>query len=141
MPSGRSRSRARTAAGLGAGKAAINREANSRFSAVKFNVRGRDLGGLVDEARERVRAQVALPEGYFAVWSGEFENQQRAMRRLAIVIPLSIFLMFLLLHWTFGSLRSALLILIDVPFALIGGVVGLWLCNLNLSVAACVGFI
>src|SRR5262249_61793456 len=71
----------------------------------------------------------------------EFERQQRAMRRLAIVIPLSIGLMFLLLFWTFGSLRSALLILIDVPFALIGGVVGLHMAHLNLSVAACVGFI
>jgi cobalt-zinc-cadmium resistance protein CzcA len=126
---------------LSSGRAAINREANSRFAAVKLNVRGRDLGGFVADARQRVSKAVHLPEGYYTVWGGEFENQQRAMRRLAIVIPLSIALIFLLLFWTFGSLRSALLILIDVPFALIGGVVGLWVARLNLSVAACVGFI
>jgi cobalt-zinc-cadmium resistance protein CzcA len=126
---------------LSAGKAAINREANSRFAAVKLNVRGRDLGGFVADARERVEQKVKLPPGYFIIWGGEFENQQRAMRRLAVVIPLSIFLVFLLLFWTFGSLRSAMLILLDIPFALIGGVVGLWLARLNVSVAACVGFI
>src|SRR5262249_22058142 len=79
--------------GLESGKAAINREANSRFSAVKLNVRGRDLGGFIAEARARVAEAVHLPEGYYVVWGGEFENQQRAMRRLAIVIPLSIGLM------------------------------------------------
>jgi cobalt-zinc-cadmium resistance protein CzcA len=124
-----------------AGQAAIDREANMRFVGIKCNVRGRDLGGFVAEAQRRVAQTVALPANTFVTWGGEFENQRRAMARLAIIIPLSIALMLAILFHTFGSLRCALLILATIPFALVGGVIGLELAGLNLSVAACIGFI
>jgi cobalt-zinc-cadmium resistance protein CzcA len=123
------------------GRAAINREANQRFVGIKCNVRGRDMGSFVAAAQAAVAASVTLPPGYFLTWGGEFENQQRAMKRLAFVIPLSIALIFALLFQAFGSLRSALLILANIPFAMVGGVVTLWLCRVNLSVSAAVGFI
>ena len=123
------------------GRAAINREANQRFVGIKCNVRGRDMGSFVAAAQAAVSAGVQLPAGYFLTWGGEFENQQRAMKRLSIVIPLSIALIFVLLYQAFGSLRSALLILANIPFALVGGVVALWLAHVNLSVSAAVGFI
>jgi len=126
---------------VGEGRAAISREANQRFIGIKMNVRGRDLGGFVRDAQAAVARAVELPAGYQLTWGGEFENQQRAMRRLAIVIPLSIFLIFLMLLKAFGQLRSALLILANIPFALIGGVVALFLTHTNLSVSAAVGFI
>ncbi|BDG08911.1 efflux RND transporter permease subunit [Anaeromyxobacter paludicola] len=126
---------------VGEGRAAVNREANQRFIGIKMNVRGRDLGGFVRDAQAAVGKAVQLPPGYVATWGGEFENQQRAMRRLAIVIPLSIFLIFLLLLEAFGRLRSALLILANIPFALVGGVLALKLTGVNLSVSAAVGFI
>jgi cobalt-zinc-cadmium resistance protein CzcA len=126
---------------VGKGRAAINREANQRFVGIKCNVRGRDMGGFVAEAQKRVRDHVKLPEGYQVTWGGEFENQQRAMQRLALVIPLSILLIFIILFQAFGSMKSAVIILANIPFALIGGVVGLYLTQTNLSVAAAVGFI
>lgn len=126
---------------IGEGRAAIDREGNQRFVGVKANVRGRDLGGFVREAQAAVARAVTLPAGYSITWGGEFENQQRAMRRLAVVIPLSVLLMLLLLLEAFGKLRSALLILANVPFALIGGIVALRLTGTNLSVSAAVGFI
>ncbi len=126
---------------VGQGRAAVSREANARFVGIKTNVRGRDLGGFVAEAQAAVARAVPLPPGYFVTWGGEFENQERAMRRLAVAIPLSIFLIFLLLLKAFGKLRSALLILANIPFALVGGVVALKLTGTNLSVSAAVGFI
>jgi cobalt-zinc-cadmium resistance protein CzcA len=126
---------------VGKGRAAINREANLRYVGIKCNVRGRDMGSLVADAQARVKAKVKLPDGYQLTWGGEFENQQRAMTRLALVIPLSVLLIFLILFRAFGSLRSAALILANIPFALIGGIVGLWATGMNLSVAAAVGFI
>ena len=123
------------------GEAAIDREANMRFVGVKCNVRGRDLGGFVADAQRRVAAQVKLPPGAFVTWGGEFENQRRAMARLAVIIPISIALILAILFRTFGSLGCALLILTTIPFALTGGVVGLLVAGLNLSVAACIGFI
>ncbi len=123
------------------GEAAIDREANMRFVGVKCNVRGRDLGGFVAEAQRRVAAEVQLPPGAFITWGGEFENQRRAMARLAVIIPVSIALILAILFRTFGSLACALLILTTIPFALTGGVVGLLAARLNLSVAACIGFI
>lgn len=123
------------------GRAAINREANQRFVGIKCNVRGRDMGSFVREAQAAVRKQVKLDDGYFVTWGGEFENQQRAMSRLAVIIPLSIALIFGLLVQAFGSFRSAFLILANIPFALIGGVVALWVTHVNLSVSAAVGFI
>jgi len=126
---------------IGQGRAAVSRESNQRFVGIKTNVRGRDLGGFVAEAQAAVAQAVQLPAGYYLTWGGEFENQERAMRRLAIVIPLSIFLIFLLLLEAFGRLRSALLILANIPFALVGGVLALKLTHIPLSVSAAVGFI
>ena len=126
---------------IGKGRAAINREANLRYVGIKCNVRGRDMGSMVKDAQARVKEKVKLPDGYQLTWGGEFENQQRAMGRLALVIPLSVLLIFLILFRAFGSLRSAALILANIPFALIGGIVGLYVTNMNLSVAAAVGFI
>ncbi|HET9552893.1 MAG TPA: CusA/CzcA family heavy metal efflux RND transporter [Anaeromyxobacteraceae bacterium] len=126
---------------IGRGRAAINREANQRFVGIKMNVRGRDLGGFVADAQAAVARAVPLPDGVAVTWGGEFENQQRAMRRLAIVIPLSILLIFVLLLKAFSHLRAALLVLANIPFALVGGVVALALTHTNLSVSAAVGFI
>jgi cobalt-zinc-cadmium resistance protein CzcA len=126
---------------IGRGRAAINREANQRFVGIKMNVRGRDLGGFVADAQAAVARGAPLPDGVTISWGGEFENQQRAMRRLAIVIPLSILLIFMLLLKAFSHLRAALLVLANIPFALIGGVVALSLTGTNLSVSAAVGFI
>src|SRR5438094_986703 len=123
------------------GQASITREANMRFVGVRCNVHGRDMGSLVAEAERRVAAEVKLPPNSFLTWGGEFENQRRAMARLAIIIPVSIALILAILFHTFGSLRCALLILATIPFALVGGVVGLDVAGLNLSVSACIGFI
>jgi cobalt-zinc-cadmium resistance protein CzcA len=123
------------------GRMTIFREDNSPFLAVKANVQGRDLGGWVAEAQARVEAEVKLPEGVYLVWGGEFENQQRAMKRLSIVVPVSIGVIFGLLTLALASIRSALLILLNAPFALIGGIVMLYATKVNLSVSAAVGFI
>ena len=123
------------------GVVSVGRERGQRFTVVRTNVAGRDLVGFVDEARERVATQIELPTGYYVRWGGQFENQQRAAARLAIVVPVSIGLIFLLLFSTFGSVRQALLVLTNIPFALIGGVVALWLTGEYLSVPASVGFI
>jgi cobalt-zinc-cadmium resistance protein CzcA len=111
------------------------------MAVVVANVGGRDLVGFVEEARQRVAAQVQLPTGYYYEWGGEFENQQRAAQRLSIVVPVAVGLIFLLLFSTFRSVRQAALVLTNVPFAMIGGVVALWLTNEYLSVPASVGFI
>src|SRR5439155_16877944 len=105
------------------------------------NVHGRDMGGLVAEAQRRVAADVKLPPNSLLTWGGEFEYLRRAIARLAIIIPVSIALILAILFHTFGSLRCALLILATIPLALVGGVVGLDLAGLNLSVSACIGFI
>src|SRR5438093_39682 len=123
------------------GQASITREANMRFIGIRCDVQGRDMGGLVAEAQRRVAAEVKLPPNSLLTWGGEFENQRRAMARLAIIIPVSIALILAILFHTFGSLRCALLILATIPFALVGGVVGLDVAGLNLSVSACIGFI
>jgi len=123
------------------GPVAIQRERGNRMAVVVANVGGRDLVGFVEEARQRVAAQVQLPTGYYYEWGGEFENQQRAAQRLSIVVPVAVGLIFLLLFSTFRSVRQAALVLTNVPFAMIGGVVALWLTNEYLSVPASVGFI
>jgi cobalt-zinc-cadmium resistance protein CzcA len=123
------------------GAAFIYREKNSRFIAVKFSVRGRDLGGAVREAQSKVEKSVQLPEGYYTVWGGEFENEQRALSRLAIVIPLSLLIIGLLLYSTFDSWGYALIILSSMPFVIIGGVFGLLIWHLHFSVAAGIGFV
>ncbi|MGH7547493.1 MAG: efflux RND transporter permease subunit, partial [Gemmatimonadales bacterium] len=119
----------------------ISREANQRRIVVQANVEGRDLGGFVAEARAAVARAVPLPPGYFITWGGQFENQRRAMARLAIIVPVTIGLIFLLLFGSFNSLRQATLIILNVPFALIGGIVALFVTGQYLSVPASVGFI
>ncbi len=123
------------------GPVAIKRERGNRMAVVIANVTGRDLVSFVEEAKQVVTAQSALPAGYYLEWGGQFENQQRAARRLAIVVPVALGLIFLTLFSTFRSVRQSLLVLSNIPFALTGGVVGLWLTGEYLSVPASVGFI
>ncbi|MEY3220403.1 MAG: hypothetical protein RIT27_1760 [Pseudomonadota bacterium] len=123
------------------GPVQINRERAARLAVITVNVRGRDLVGYVDEAKRLVAEKVPLDAGYSVQWGGQFENQQRAAARLALVVPISILLIFILLFSTFQSVRHALLVLLNIPFALIGGIMALWLANEYLSVPASVGFI
>ncbi|OQW75267.1 MAG: acriflavin resistance protein [Proteobacteria bacterium ST_bin11] len=123
------------------GASRISREDNMRRIAIKCNLINRDQGSFVAEAQQKVAAQVDLPPGYHIVWSGQFENQQRAMKRLAIIVPISVGLIFVLLFWAFMSIKNALLIVMNVPFALIGGLLILLATGINLSVSAAVGFI
>ena len=123
------------------GPVMITRETGSRSSVVIANVSGRDLVGFVEEAKQMVADQVQLPTGYYLKWGGQFENQQRAAARFAIVIPAAIGLIFLLLFSTFRSVSQSILILTNIPFAMIGGVVALWIAGEYLSVPASVGFI
>ena len=119
----------------------INHDNGQRRIVVSLNVRGRDMGGFVAEAQSAIAAKVKLPAGTIVKWGGQFESQQRAMTRLAIIVPITIGLIFLLLFSSFGSLRQATLIILNVPFALIGGIVGLAVSRQYLSVPASVGFI
>ena len=119
----------------------VYREENSRRIAVKFSVRGRDLGSLISEAQKKVLTQVALPHGYRLAWTGAFENQQRAVKRLALIVPITLLAIFFLLFTAFDSGRLAFLILLNVPFAAVGGIVALPLAGLNVSVSSLVGFI
>lgn len=123
------------------GPVLINRESGMRMSVVRSNVEGRDLVGFVEEARAKVLAEVELPDGYYMKWGGEFENQQRAAERLSIVVPIAISFIFIILFITFSSMRQAGLVLTNIPFAMIGGVVALWISGEYLSVPASVGFI
>ncbi len=123
------------------GPVLIQRERGRRISVVIANVSGRDLVGFVDEAKQRVAEQISLPPNYFIEWGGQFENQQRAAARLSLVIPVSIALIFLLLFSTFHSIRQSVLVLSNIPFAMVGGVLSLWLAGEYLSVPASVGFI
>jgi cobalt-zinc-cadmium resistance protein CzcA len=123
------------------GAARVGREAGGRVVAVKANLLGRDQGSFVAEAMEKVNAQVKLPPGYSMTWGGQFENQQRAVKRLKVIVPLSVLMIFVLLFWAFRSMRKALLVILMVPFTLIGGLAGLGMAGLHLSVSASVGFI
>ena len=123
------------------GPARISREHVKRRIYIGFNVVGRDIGGVVDEGRAKLAAQLRLPEGYTIVWGGAFENMERANARLMIVVPITLGLVFFLLFWAFHSLRYAILIILNLPFAVIGGVVSLWLSGQYLSVPASIGFI
>ena len=126
---------------LGTGRAAITRENGKRYVGVRMNVRGRDLGSFVSEAQTKVKQSVHLPEDYSMRWGGEFENQQRAMARLQLVIPLSLAITFLLLFSTFGTVFDSFIIMLVVPLALLGGIAGLAIVGMPLSVSAAVGFI
>ena len=123
------------------GASRISREANERRIAIKCSVRGRDQGGFVAEAQRAVDRDVRLPPGYRLTWGGQFENQRRAMTRLAVIVPMSIVIIFVLLFAAFDSTKSAALILANLPFALIGGILALAVRDINLSVSAAVGFI
>ena len=119
----------------------ITHEGGQRMVIVQSNVRGRDLGGFAAEVQREVGRRVPLPEGYFVTYSGQFENQQRAMQRLTLIVPLVLLLIVGLLYASFGNGRQALLVMLNVPFALVGGIAALWLRGLNLNLSASVGFI
>jgi len=123
------------------GPPTVSREAAQRRVVIQCNVRERDMGGFVAEAQQAVRDQVELPPGYFVTWGGQFENQQRAQATLMIVVPVSLGLIFLLLYLSFGSVKNAVLIILNVPFALIGGIFALAVSGQYLSVPSSVGFI
>jgi len=118
----------------------ISRENGTRLSAISVFIKGRDMGSVVADMQARI-GKLPLPQGWFVTWSGEFENQQRAMKRLAIIVPISTFLIFVLLFDAFKSFRNALLILVNVPLGLIGGILALLLTGIPLSVSAAIGFI
>lgn len=119
----------------------VYRENHSRYCAVKFSVRDRDMGSAVDESRAKVAKAVKLPEGYKITWNGDFENQKRASARLAQVVPVSILLIFVILYVLFGNARDAGLVLSSVPFAAVGGILILLICGFNFSISAGIGFI
>ncbi|MBI1343602.1 MAG: CusA/CzcA family heavy metal efflux RND transporter [Terrimonas sp.] len=123
------------------GPAFIYRDNNMRHIAVKFSVRERDLGGTIAEAQKKVNQYVSLPKGYSMTWNGEFENQKRANATLARVVPVCLLIIFLILFMTFGNVKDALLTILNVPFALIGGILALHITRMNFSISAGIGFI
>jgi cobalt-zinc-cadmium resistance protein CzcA len=127
--------------GLSTGAFYIYRERQERYIPVKFSVRGRDLGGAVLEAQERVAAEVKLPTGYRLDWAGDFVNFQNAVARLAIAVPIAIAMILLLLYVSFGSLTDTLIAGSAIPLALIGGILGLYLADMPFSISAAIGFV
>jgi cobalt-zinc-cadmium resistance protein CzcA len=124
------------------GPAQVSREKGMRRVAAEVNIRGRDLGGFVAEVKGKLEGlEKELPPGYFLEYGGQFENQQRAMRRLAIVVPIALLLIMLLLYLALGSVRDSLLVVLNLPFALVGGVIAVWAWGMHLSVSAAVAFI
>jgi len=119
----------------------ITREQNQRFIIVQCNVVGRDIGGFVQEAQKEIDEKVSLPIGYYTTWGGQYKLQQEANKRFAIVIPITLLIVFFLLYSSFNSMKNTLLIFINIPLALVGGVIGLWITGQNLSVPSSVGFI
>ncbi|HEY8402912.1 MAG TPA: CusA/CzcA family heavy metal efflux RND transporter, partial [Cytophagaceae bacterium] len=123
------------------GPAFIYRDNNSKFIAIKFSIRERDLGSTIEEAQQKVNTQITLPKGYSIAWSGEFENQVRATQKLREVVPISLILIYVLLFITFGNAKDAGLALVNVPFALVGGILALHATNTIFSISAGIGFI
>ena len=123
------------------GPVQISRDNSKRRIVIECNVKGRDIGGFVAESQAKLKEKLKLPAGYYITWGGAFENQQRAMKRLMIIVPITIALIFFLLYLTFSSVKQAVLIIINLPFALIGGIVALFISRMYLSVPASVGFI
>jgi len=123
------------------GPETIEHESGQRFTVVQANVRGRDLGSFVNEVRRDIDNSVSLPSGYYVTYGGQFENQARAMKRLSLVVPLVLMLILGFLYAAFGNGRQALLVMLNVPFALVGGIASLWLTGINLNLSAAVGFI
>ena len=126
---------------VGGGSMNISREGGQRVKAIGVFIRGRDMGSIVQEMRERVDKSVSFPPGFYTVFGGEFENQERAMRRLELIVPISVFLIFVLLFNAFGSVRNAGIVLANIPLASIGGILALYLTGIHLSVSAAIGFI
>lgn len=127
--------------GYHSGPAFIYREGNTRYIAVGFSVRGRDLGGTIKEAQNNVSRNVKLPSSYSLEWAGDFENQQRALSRLAIIVPISLVLIAFLLYLNFGNLKDTMISLITIPFAFIGGFISLWVSGTIFGISAGIGFI
>jgi cobalt-zinc-cadmium resistance protein CzcA len=123
------------------GPAQISREDTRRRIGVELNVRGRDIKSFVEEAQRKIAAEVQLPAGYYLTWGGQFENLQRATERLMIVVPLALFLIFVLLFTTFNSVKQAVLIYTSIPLAVVGGILALFLRGMPFSISAGVGFI
>jgi len=123
------------------GPCLIFRDENERFATLKFSVRGRDMGSTIAEAQQKVNEKISLKRGYHMAWQGDFENQQRAQKRLMIVVPISLALIFLLLFSLFGNFRDSLLVFLNVPFALVGGILALHITDTNFSISAGIGFI
>ena len=123
------------------GASRIGRENGGRLIPVKINLTARDQGSFVDEAQARVAKEVTMPPGYYLTWGGQFENQQRALKRLQIIVPVSLLSIFALLFWAFKSVRKAALVLAMIPFTAIGGFAGLALAGMHVSISAAVGFI
>ncbi len=123
------------------GPCLIFRDANERYSAVKFSVRGRDMGSTIKEAQAKIDKAVHLKNGYAMSWEGDFENQQRAVKRLEQVVPISLLLIFLLLFSMFGNFKDAGLVFLNVPFAIVGGIAALFITGTNFSISAGIGFI
>ena len=119
----------------------ITRESNQRFITIQCNVTGRDIGSFVAEGQNAIDSKVNLPPGYFVTWGGQFKLQQEANARLAVVVPITLFIIFIMLFSSFNSLKNSLLIFLNIPLALVGGIVALWISGQNLSVPASVGFI
>jgi heavy metal efflux system protein len=126
---------------LDTGASYIFRERNQRFVPIKFSVRGRDLAGVVAEGQDRITKNVQLPTGYHIEWAGEFEGLQQAQRRLAIIVPITLILIMVLLYGLFNSLRDSLMALVGIPFAVCGGILGLFVSGLDFSISAAIGFI
>jgi cobalt-zinc-cadmium resistance protein CzcA len=123
------------------GPVQVSREFGQRRIVVECNVRGTDIGSFVADAKKNIETKITLPAGYYLTWGGQFENQESATQRLMVVVPLSIFMIFILLFTTFGNMRHSLLILLNLPFALSGGIFALYVRDLHLSVSALIGFI
>ncbi|WP_457622047.1 efflux RND transporter permease subunit [Persephonella sp.] len=119
----------------------IRHENGLRYALVQMNLEGRDLGGFIKELEAKIKEEIKLPEGYFIKFAGQFENQERAMKRLSIVVPIAILLIFVLLYINYNSIRDSLLIMLNVPFATIGGILALYISGFHLSVPAAIGFI
>ena len=119
----------------------INREDTQRYIQVQSNVVGRDMGSFVEEGKQVIAEQVDLPPGYIVTWGGQYELQQQANKRLAIVVPITLALISLFLYMSFGSVKNTVLILLNIPLALVGGIVGLWIAGENISVPSSIGFI
>ncbi len=123
------------------GPAFIYRDNNTRYIAVKFSIRERDLGSTIAEAQQKVNKAIHLPDGYKTTWNGEFENQQRATKTLSHVVPICLLVIFLILFITYGNVKDAILTILNVPFALIGGILALHITGINFSISAGIGFI